>query len=190
MLPEGWGLAHRSQPRRCEATVSFLELGKEYHRKTIGEQNATVRATCRNEPREKVVEIIGMYLKDLELLRAVHRGRIRHWKEIVGMEFYLAMFLWLLTLRIQAAWGQDQCYFPGGSVAEGHSPCSPSLSTSFCCPFGYTCFSNHICIVTDPGTGAPFQASTRGSCTEKEWDSSACGDFCLSGWKIWPRNWK
>lgn len=121
---------------------------------------------------------------------AVRYDKQRHCRKTVSMERYLAKFLWLLILQTQAAWGQDQCYFPGGQVAEGHSPCSPSQSTSFCCPFGYTCFSNHICIVTDPGTGAPFQASTRGSCSEKEWDRSACGDFCLSGLTCRPNDGK
>ena len=64
-------------------------------------------------------------------------------------------------------------------MAEGHSPCSESSSSKFCCPFGYTCFSNHICIATDPGTGAPFQNAVRGSCTDDTWDTGACGDFCL-----------
>ena len=83
--------------------------------------------------------------------------------------------------------GQGQCYFPGGALALGQYPCdafayTSFADTSFCCPEGWTCFSNSVCVVTYPGTaseGLPIGTSIRGTCTDPSWSNVTCGDFCL-----------
>src|SRR5436190_19615456 len=76
-----------------------------------------------------------------------------------------------------------QCYFPSGDIAQDHIPCNPFAFTSLCCPQGWTCFSGGICVITDLSkypSGVSIGATIRGSCTNPQWDRSACGSVCLS----------
>jgi hypothetical protein len=80
-------------------------------------------------------------------------------------------------------YAEAQCYFPGGALASQQSPCDPYAYTTLCCPFGWTCFSNNLCIVTDLGAvngDFPIGTAIRGTCTNPLWNNSECGDFCLS----------
>lgn len=75
-----------------------------------------------------------------------------------------------------------QCYLPGGSLAANQLPCDPFAMTAQCCPTGWTCFSNNLCVVTDPqvvSSQIPIGTASRGSCTNPLWNNTACGDFCL-----------
>ena|ERR1700719_271374 len=76
------------------------------------------------------------------------------------------------------------CYYPDGtSAGRGHFPCNQSAFTTFCCLQGWTCFSNDLCIATDPSvisSAVPIGTSYRGTCTNPDWNDSACGNFCLS----------
>ena len=46
IVSEGWALAHRSQPCRCEATVSFLELAN----RTMKDDRKNKRDLARDLP--------------------------------------------------------------------------------------------------------------------------------------------
>ncbi|KAH8657041.1 hypothetical protein BGZ60DRAFT_138330 [Tricladium varicosporioides] len=88
----------------------------------------------------------------------------------------------LVVFSIYATTIQGQCYFPGGSWASDQSPCDPYAFTTLCCPSGWTCFSNNLCIVTDLGAvknAFPLGTAIRGTCTNPKWNNTACGDFCL-----------
>ena len=89
--------------------------------------------------------------------------------------------LWALLYAIRLC--QGQCYFPGGDLAADDRPCDQFAFTSLCCPFGWTCFSSKICIITNPDTATedlPIGTSIRGTCTNPDWNNDVCGDFCLS----------
>ncbi|KAN0068003.1 hypothetical protein V8E54_013931 [Elaphomyces granulatus] len=77
----------------------------------------------------------------------------------------------------------SQCYNPDGTpAAQGHYPCQFAFTT-FCCLQGWTCFSNDLCIATDPSvisSAVAIGTSYRGSCTNPNWNDSACGNFCLN----------
>jgi hypothetical protein len=83
----------------------------------------------------------------------------------------------------QAASGQF-CYFPGANAqAFDHRPCDAYAVTSLCCPMGWTCFSNKLCVVTDASAVNQTTAvgtAIRGTCTDPQWNSTVCGNFCLS----------
>ena len=78
------------------------------------------------------------------------------------------------------------CYFPGTTASEDIAsqqyPCDPYAYTTLCCPLGWTCFSNHLCVVTDEAAvGGDYSVGTalRGACTNPLWNDSVCGNFCL-----------
>jgi hypothetical protein len=75
------------------------------------------------------------------------------------------------------------CYYPSGSVAAGFSPCDPTAFITQCCPTGWTCFSNSLCVVTDPRTvnsTVSLGTTIRSTCTNPKWNNAICGNFCLS----------
>ena len=96
----------------------------------------------------------------------------------VFLPFYLILCFSALPRRVLA-----QCYYPGGAWAGGHVPCDPHAYATLCCPRGWTCFSNNLCVATDPSvilSEIAIGTSYRGACTNPNWNTSACGDFCLS----------
>lgn len=89
--------------------------------------------------------------------------------------------MWLGVLN-RLAIANAQCYYPGGMWADDQFPCDKYAYTSLCCPTGWTCFSNKLCIATDPSVvSSDLQLGTaiRGTCTNPLWNNNACGDFCL-----------
>jgi hypothetical protein len=80
------------------------------------------------------------------------------------------------------------CYYPGENAqAPDHRPCDQYAQTSLCCPIGWTCFSNKICVVTDASAinnTEPVGRTIRGTCTDPTWNETVCGDFCLSGFQM------
>src|SRR6266702_7976680 len=101
----------------------------------------------------------------------------------------MASFL-LLSLFALAEIAQSQtptptpgtCYTPQGVPIPGQQACNAYLQVSSCCPKGATCFSNQLCILTDPdevGNGLSLGAVLRGGCTNPLWSNSICGSFCL-----------
>jgi hypothetical protein len=98
--------------------------------------------------------------------------------------FTIAVLLLLSSLFVCAmADPNAPCYFPGGdSAALLYLPCYPFQFTSMCCPFGFTCFDNFLCIATDAeavNQNTPVGTTFRSTCTNPEWNSSACANFCL-----------
>jgi hypothetical protein len=101
-----------------------------------------------------------------------------------SMEFTYIPLIILLSFVTPAL---TQCYYPGppvtgGTLAANFTPCDPFAFTSLCCPSGWTCFSNNLCVVTDPNVdvGSPLGTAIRGACTNPQWNTTACGDFCRS----------
>ena len=84
-----------------------------------------------------------------------------------------------LFAQVRAQW----CYYPGGEDrALQQIPCDPYAYTTLCCPLGWTCFSNNLCVVTDEtavGSAYPVGTALRGTCTNPSWNDTACGGFCL-----------
>ena len=92
----------------------------------------------------------------------------------------------LLPILLSRADPNAPCYFPSSgpaALAPGFFPCIPyNAPVGACCPAGWTCYSNALCIATTPSTYFPNQtygAFRRAACTNPKWDNSACGSFCL-----------
>lgn len=71
------------------------------------------------------------------------------------------------------------CYFPDGSVASRDTPCNSyatSYGASACCAYQDVCLDNHLCIAQ---SGA--EVISRGSCTDRTWQSSECCQYCADG---------
>jgi hypothetical protein len=64
------------------------------------------------------------------------------------------------------------CYFLDGSVASDNTPCTTGDSDTFCCADSYNCLSNGLCQSQYSG------AYAIGSCTDKDWSSPSCPQFC------------
>ncbi|KAK0708208.1 hypothetical protein B0H67DRAFT_332950 [Lasiosphaeris hirsuta] len=75
------------------------------------------------------------------------------------------------------------CYYPGGDLALGYFPCETEAAPiSSCCPEGWTCFSNALCIATTESDAFPnitLGAVQRGACTNRQWNNKICGSACL-----------
>ncbi|KAG6361731.1 hypothetical protein INS49_009959 [Diaporthe citri] len=75
------------------------------------------------------------------------------------------------------------CYFANGDQAEGYHTCDVKSPVSSCCPSGYTCSGNALCVLTTPSSlGQPDSAPgtvSRGACTEPRWNGNSCGGNCL-----------
>ncbi|KAI9730704.1 MAG: hypothetical protein M1834_005673 [Cirrosporium novae-zelandiae] len=68
------------------------------------------------------------------------------------------------------------CYFPDGTESSTDVACDSGVTDSFCCYKGQACLSTKICL-TNPDDAVPVYA--RGTCTDQNWESSACPNFCL-----------
>ncbi|KIV99611.1 uncharacterized protein PV09_08786 [Verruconis gallopava] len=75
------------------------------------------------------------------------------------------------------------CYYPNhnSTAAYDDRPCDPYAETSMCCPNGWTCMSNKLCVVTDDSIAkASVGSIERGTCTDPSWNDTICGNFCLN----------
>ena len=93
----------------------------------------------------------------------------------------LALFL-LLFLQRAFADPNAPCYFPIGRPAPGYFACDTTAYITQCCPKGWTCYSNNLCVVTDPSEANstnPIGTTIRATCTDPKWKNAVCGDFCL-----------
>ena len=72
----------------------------------------------------------------------------------------------------------QKCYFPDGSVSSHDTPCrAPSSGqASSCCAYSDVCLDNNLCLAQGGG-----EAFSRGSCTDREWQSGDCPQFCQDG---------
>ena len=96
------------------------------------------------------------------------------------MSFEIQTLLSLLLGLLVVAKAELTCYYPDTTVATGHIPCnataSDTLNDASACCFGYGndyCLANGLCWFD--GT------LSRASCTDKNWASSACPQWCLEG---------
>ena len=88
---------------------------------------------------------------------------------------------WFLILQAIAE-SNAPCYSPAGTEAAGFFPCDPTAYITACCPMGWTCFSNSLCIVTDPhisNDSLALGTTIRAACTNPKWNNAVCGGFCL-----------
>ena len=79
------------------------------------------------------------------------------------------------------------CYFPDGSVSPHDSPCQSSSMgdrPSACCDPADTCLNNGLCLAQWGG-----EVISRGSCTDRSWQSPACSQYCADG-KYHSAFWK
>ncbi|OJD10135.1 hypothetical protein AJ78_08727 [Emergomyces pasteurianus Ep9510] len=74
------------------------------------------------------------------------------------------------------------CYYRNGNVTPADVPCRSS-GPSTCCPTGFACLSNNICVNTK--TRNETVGYIRGSCTDKSWRAGECPGFCIRGGKPW-----
>lgn len=71
------------------------------------------------------------------------------------------------------------CYYPDGSVASNDSPCRSSSvgeGPSACCDPADICLNNGLCLAQWGG-----EVISRGSCTDRSWQSPACSQYCADG---------
>lgn len=94
----------------------------------------------------------------------------------------IASYLSTSTTVVRAA-ENAPCYYPGGQPALGFYPCQAfDAPVSSCCPAGWTCFSNRLCVATTNSNSYPnltLGAVQRGACTNPKWDNEFCGGACL-----------
>ncbi|KAK4209728.1 hypothetical protein QBC37DRAFT_294037 [Rhypophila decipiens] len=76
------------------------------------------------------------------------------------------------------------CYGFNGKFQTGYYPCQTfDVAVSQCCSPGWTCFSNAMCITTNPVVFLPnvtLGSVLRSACTDPGWNVSGCGGFCLT----------
>lgn len=117
----------------------------------------------------------------------------------IPLSFNMATFkvssVLLLLLKVMSRTASAQpplgsCYYPNGQWASNQYPCYSYRYISFCCPSGWSCYSNQLCVVTDPDTANssyPIGTTAQGTCTNPQKDTGSCGGFCSSmtapGWK-------
>ncbi|KAK4175286.1 hypothetical protein QBC36DRAFT_190294 [Triangularia setosa] len=91
----------------------------------------------------------------------------------------------LLAIGVVHAAENAPCYFPGEVHALGYYPCQPfGAEISLCCPQGWTCFSNALCVATTETKSFPnitLGEVQRGACTSPGWNNAVCGGVCLAG---------
>ncbi|KAF2716026.1 hypothetical protein K431DRAFT_350639 [Polychaeton citri CBS 116435] len=74
------------------------------------------------------------------------------------------------AVLFSAATVAQTCFFPDGSEAAGHVPCSSDSGVSSCCSSSAFCMDNGLCY----GSGL----LSRGSCTDSTWNNDQCGLYC------------
>ena len=70
------------------------------------------------------------------------------------------------------ATGQGYCYLPNGDLMKVDSPCFSNADVSSCCGQDWTCLANGLCYHSD------LKVLARGTCTDPNWDSSDCPQYC------------
>lgn len=84
---------------------------------------------------------------------------------------------------VDEAGAAASCYFANGGLAEGYRACDAQSPVSSCCPTGYTCSGNALCVLTAPSSLEQPEllpeTVSRGACTEPLWNGRYCGGKCL-----------
>ncbi|KAM0438757.1 hypothetical protein ACHAPT_001515 [Fusarium lateritium] len=81
----------------------------------------------------------------------------------------------LLAILLTARLANSQCYYPDGQEAPRDVPCDPDAEASPCCAPGYMCISTGMCQALEYAGTSRF---ARGSCSQQDWSSSNCPNFC------------
>ena len=71
------------------------------------------------------------------------------------------------------------CYFPDGSISTNDSPCHAPFTddgASACCAHSDVCLDNNLCLAQN----GP-ELISRGTCTDKTWQSPECSQYCSDG---------
>ena len=74
------------------------------------------------------------------------------------------------------------CYFPDGSKSPNDRPCHSSSiddRPSACCDPVDLCLNNGLCLAQWGG-----EVISRGSCTDRSWQSPECSQYCADGKSI------
>lgn len=90
------------------------------------------------------------------------------------MRLNLAVLFYVFSLCALLIAASSTCYYPDGGIATDHEPCNSSAENSACCSADSVCLSNSYCFSR---TGRII----RSSCTDRQWQSSACPYFCRDG---------
>lgn len=69
-----------------------------------------------------------------------------------------------------AAADPAQCWYPDGKTIAPDIPCNDDGSASACCNKDAWCLDNGLCLVAG--------VVSRGSCTDRNWNSEACALYC------------
>lgn len=69
-----------------------------------------------------------------------------------------------------------ECYLKNAEPYPAGVVCNPDSLPSLCCVAGWICSSNGLC--TPPGSINDFQQYRRGSCTDPNWNTTACFGGC------------
>ncbi|KAI9742639.1 MAG: hypothetical protein M1818_003780 [Claussenomyces sp. TS43310] len=94
---------------------------------------------------------------------------------------FLILLAYLVSSTLAAS-----CYFPDGSAASNYTACSADASDtspSTCCASGYACLNSGVCEHTGAVGSGNGDTWVRGGCTDQSWKSSACPNFCLTGYE-------
>ena len=110
---------------------------------------------------------------------------IRHFSTHSLINMRVSLFLLPILSTVIVA--ELTCYYPDTTVATGHIPCNATASdtptdASACC-FGYGndyCLANGLCWFDG--------ILSRGSCTDKDWASPSCSQWCLNGITLYSYN--
>ena len=90
------------------------------------------------------------------------------------------VFIIILVCSLEKATrvAAQTCYFPDGSPSPRDTPCrAPSSGqASPCCPYFDICLDNSLCLAQSGN-----EVVTRGTCTDKSWQSSDCPGYCQDG---------
>jgi hypothetical protein len=73
---------------------------------------------------------------------------------------------------------QALCYYPVGNIASDHTPCNSSAPDTWCCHTNNYCLDNGHCL---QATDVFANRLSRGSCTDRQWNSEACPFECTDG---------
>ena len=71
------------------------------------------------------------------------------------------------------AGAQQVCYNPDGTTAPDDIPCNSQNAVSTCCGNGWLSNVDNVCIQADAS-----RRMSRGSCTDRSWQSGDCPLFC------------
>lgn len=129
----------------------------------------------------------GLYVTSTLLSIRALKARLRYTRKLARAPFprlietmHILFFtvIALFSLEKATTTGAQTCYFPNGAAADRDIPCRAPTSNqaSACCAYSDICLDNSLCLAQS-GIGI----ITRGSCTDQNWQSSACARYCQDG---------